>query len=500
MEFLPKKNRDRSRLLFLAIGIFVALDLSVLATSYWLSYQIAENAVTINLAGRQRMLSQRMVKALLHLDQATNQDQRAEAAAELRLTFELFDSTLRSLHRGGIATAGDGELIRIDSVKTAPAQALIHEAEQVWRPYREKVSILLQNPERMTQEKISTAVAQASAHNLALLDRMNSLTTALEESAIEKTTRIRLLQVVTFTLAILSFLQIILTMRRELNKTSQHKDTLNNIIHKINAGILVCDEEGYVKAANQSAGTLFGYDAADMIGMPHERLLFLQEDVLYGRRQDGSLFHAESQYRELTLDNATVRLKTVADISQQRSLEKTLSHLAYHDALTGLPNRLLFDDRLQQSILSAKRRNGKLAVLFVDLNKFKQVNDTHGHHTGDLLLMEVAARLRHSLREEDTVSRFGGDEFGILLTSVSGPADCEMIIDNLLSVLRTPFFAESTTLFPDASIGVSLYPEDGGDEKILVRRADLAMYQAKRDHSGRHAFYAAQALSRISDT
>lgn len=258
----------------------------------------------------------------------------------------------------------------------------------------------------MTKEKIVEAIALANTKNLALLELMNSLTTALEESAVAKTSRIRLLQIVTFSLAVFSFIHIILMMRRQLRKASRLKDTLNNIIHRINAGILVCDDKGIIKAANDSAGTLFGFDAADMIGMPGSQLLLLQENVLYGRRQDGSLFHAESQYRELTLDNATVRIKTVADVSQQRSLEKTLSHLAYHDALTGLPNRLLFDDRLQQSILSAKRRGGKLAVLFVDLNKFKQVNDNHGHHVGDQLLKEVAMRLRSCLREEDTVLAF----------------------------------------------------------------------------------------------
>ena len=193
-----------------------------------------------------------------------------------------------------------------------------------------------------------------------------------------------------------------------------------------------------------------------------------------------------------------VYLKTVADVSQQRSMEITLSHLAYHDALTGLPNRLLFDDRLQQSILSAKRRSGKLAVLFVDLNKFKQVNDTHGHHVGDMLLKEIAQRLRQSLREEDTVSRFGGDEFGILLASVSSREDCELVVDGLLNVISEPFTTEDITLTPDASIGISLYPDNGEDEKILVRRADQAMYQAKRDIARAHAFYATAEINRIS--
>lgn len=489
MEFLPKKNRDRTRLLFLAIGLFIMLDLSVLAVTYWLSYQIAENAVTINLAGRQRMLTQRMVKALLHLEQAKGHVQRTEALAELRLTFDLFDSTLQSLRLGGIATGGDGHPVKIAAITTSPAANLLSEADRTWTPYRQKVVTLLRSQDNLTQQNVSAAVIQASESNLKLLDLMNTLTFELESSAVSKTSRIRLLQIVTFTLAVMSFLQLILMMRRELHKTSKHKDTLNSIIHKINAGILVCEKDGRIRAANQSAGTLFGYEATEMIGLMQQDLLILQDDVLVGKRQDGSQFHAESQNRAFILDNAMVYLKTVADVSQQRSMEITLSHLAYHDALTGLPNRLLFDDRLQQSILSAKRRSGQLAVLFVDLNKFKQVNDTHGHHIGDLLLKEIAQRLRQSLREEDTVSRFGGDEFGILLASVSGRQDCELVVDSLLKAIGMPFTAEGITLAPGASIGVSLYPADGEDEKILVRRADQAMYQAKRDITCAYAYY-----------
>ena len=275
MEFLPKNDRDRSRLLYLAIGIFLLLDLTVLATTYWLSYQIAENATTINLAGRQRMLSQRMVKALLHLERASDHQERAEAMTELRLTFTLFDSTLQSLHRGGVTIGGDGLPVKISAIKISSAQTLLNQAEKIWNPYRDRVLDLLHDSEIMTREKIAEAVVLANTENLALLELMNSLTTTLEESAVAKTSRIRLLQIVTFSLAVASLIHIILMMRRQLRKASRHKDTLNNIIHRINAGILVCDDKGIIKAANDSAGTLFGFDAADMIGMQGNQLLLL---------------------------------------------------------------------------------------------------------------------------------------------------------------------------------------------------------------------------------
>lgn len=476
------------------------LDLAVLATSYWLSYQLAENAITINLAGRQRMLSQRMVKSLLQLKHAESNQERVDAMAELRLTFTLFDSTLHSLHRGGVTIGGDSLPVKIAPIQIPSAQELMNRSETLWTPYSNKVQRLLHGPETPSREAIDTAIESADVSNLELLGLMNSLTTVLEESAVAKTSRIRMLQIVTFTLAVLSFAHIILLMRRQLRRASKHRETLNRIIHRINAGILICDGNNIVKAANQPAGALFGYDAEDIVGMHEQQLLTLQENVLYGRRQDGTLFHIESQYRELTLDNATLKIQTLADVSQQRSMERTLSHLAYHDALTGLPNRLLFDDRLQQSILSARRRGSRLAVLFVDLNKFKQVNDNHGHHIGDQLLKEIGLRLRSCLREEDTVSRFGGDEFGILLNSISGRDDCTLVVTHLLETLRAVFIAEGIMLFPDASVGISLYPDDGLEEKTLIRCADQAMYAAKRNSTGHFAFYSGEeGLSRTSD-
>ncbi|HYD34235.1 MAG TPA: GGDEF domain-containing protein, partial [Methylophilaceae bacterium] len=200
-------------------------------------------------------------------------------------------------------------------------------------------------------------------------------------------------------------------------------------------------------------------------------------------------FHASAHSSELPIDEAQLNLETVADITLQRSVEESLSKLAYYDALTGLPNRLLFDDRLHQGIFAAKRQGTKLAVLFVDLNKFKQVNDNHGHHIGDLLLKEIAERLKQQLREEDTISRLGGDEFVVLLTSISTVEDCKRITAKLLQALRTPFVAESVVLQPDASIGICIYPDHGEDERAIIMKADQAMYLAKRDIQRHYAFY-----------
>ena len=159
-------------------------------------------------------------------------------------------------------------------------------------------------------------------------------------------------------------------------------------------------------------------------------------------------------------------------------------HLALHDPLTDLPNRSLFHDRAQQAILSARRDGSGVALMILDLDRFKEVNDTLGHHNGDLLLQEIGGRLRGGLRESDSVARLGGDEFGLLLPHVADGGEALMLGERVRTVLRQPFTLEGVTLDLEACIGVALYPEHGSDVDTLLQRADVAMYLAKGDRSG----------------
>ena len=159
-------------------------------------------------------------------------------------------------------------------------------------------------------------------------------------------------------------------------------------------------------------------------------------------------------------------------------------YLAFHDALTSLPNRSLFHDRAAQAILAAKRDGGRVALMIIDLDRFKEVNDTLGHHNGDLLLKEIGIRLRSALRESDSIARLGGDEFGVLLPTVETPEACLAVGAKLRDALRDPFTLEQVTLDLGASVGIALYPEHGDQVDTLLQRADVAMYVAKEDHSG----------------
>ncbi|MFT3814061.1 MAG: sensor domain-containing diguanylate cyclase [Acidovorax sp.] len=167
--------------------------------------------------------------------------------------------------------------------------------------------------------------------------------------------------------------------------------------------------------------------------------------------------------------------------------EARLAHDARHDALTGLPNRVLFQNRFDQVLDSARRHGRHAAVLYLDLDGFKPVNDRHGHATGDLLLRQVAQRLQASVRGEDTVSRFGGDEFGIVLAEVAQPRDCEQVAAKVLAALAQPFTLEDgVTAHISASVGAALFPDHGHDMTTLVAHADTAMYAAK--NAGKNRF------------
>src|SRR5712691_32876 len=166
------------------------------------------------------------------------------------------------------------------------------------------------------------------------------------------------------------------------------------------------------------------------------------------------------------------------------------AHLAMHDPLTDLPNRSLFHDRARQAILAARRDGTRVALMILDLDRCKEVNDTLGHHNGDLLLQEIGARLGSSLRDGDSVARLGGDEFGLLLPTVAEPSDALAVGEKVREALRQAFALEGVTLDLEASIGIALYPEHGQDVDTLLQRADVAMYLAKEDHTGRELYSA----------
>ena len=220
------------------------------------------------------------------------------------------------------------------------------------------------------------------------------------------------------------------------------------------------------------------------------------------QRKNGNVFPAEVCLTALTLSGRPTLLATVRDITDRKVAEERVQYLAYYDALTGLPNRTLLQDRLAKALASARRRKDKVALLFLDLDRFKDINDSLGHSVGDLLLQEVAERLKTWGREQDTVARLGGDEFLIMLTHVKDVPDAAVAAERLMDAMTAEFVVQGHSLSVSCSVGISIFPEHGADGETLIKNADAAMYSAKENGRNNFRFFTedmnAQVVERLT--
>ncbi len=208
-------------------------------------------------------------------------------------------------------------------------------------------------------------------------------------------------------------------------------------------------------------------------------------------RRDGAEFAIEHSAAPMQDSRGDIigAVMVFRDVSVARSITQSLAYAAHHHALTGLPNRLLFESRLTQSLALARRHNHGVAVLFLDLDGFKLVNDTLGHPVGDGILESVGRLLQRCVRSTDTVSRFGGDEFVVLLSEILRPADAVVCAEKISDSLRIPHAIDEHSLLVTASIGIALFPHDGTDPQSLLRNADDAMFHAKRPGGNGYRFW-----------
>jgi diguanylate cyclase (GGDEF)-like protein/PAS domain S-box-containing protein len=301
-----------------------------------------------------------------------------------------------------------------------------------------------------------------------------------------------------------------ITTRREIEDALRESEKqLQSILNNAAEGIIVVGASGTIERFNLEAQRMFGY-CADDGERPALRDLVLEVEFgpggevstrsirhllgtrreVTGRRRDGSLFPLELSLSEIaTARGVSTFTAVVRDITERKSWEHRIYQLAYSDSLTGLPNRLLLRDRLDHAIAAAARNRTLVGVLFFDLDHFKVINDSYGHHVGDQLLREIADRMRGCVREIDTVCRLGGDEFVLVLPELHEPADAGSVARKLLSVLSRPYLVDERELSVTPTVGISIYPRDGADTDTLVRNADSAMYHAKESGKNDFRFY-----------
>ena len=274
--------------------------------------------------------------------------------------------------------------------------------------------------------------------------------------------------------------------------------------------IMVTDKEANIISVNKAFSEITGYTEQEVIGknprilqsQKHDREFYvdmwntllkkgLWQGEIWDRGKNGEIYPAWTTISAVYSDNGdlTNYVSVFTDITSIKQSQEKMDFLAYHDPLTHLPNRLLLSDRLEHSLQRAEREGTQVAVLFIDLDNFKNINDSLGHPTGDFLLQEVAKRIKSLVRVDDTVARLGGDEFIIVMEEIGDAQDSTLLAKKLVSAFNQPFTAKNRELYLTLSIGISIYPGDGTDSETLIRNADSAMYRAKAEGRNDYQFY-----------
>ena len=291
------------------------------------------------------------------------------------------------------------------------------------------------------------------------------------------------------------------------HETEAQMQLLASAVQYSGEAILITDANNLIMTVNPAFTRLTGYSAAEAIGR-NPRFLsagrstpedyaqmwkslaennFWQGEI-WDRRKDGGVYPKWISISVIRDEDGKTlyHIAHFTDVSSERAAEERLHHIAHHDVLTGLLNRLSLNGRMDQALATARRDGSRVAVMFIDLDRFKVINDTLGHHVGDELLIEVARRLRSSVRDSDVVARLGGDEFVIMLSGVEHAGSVAMVAEKLVFSIGHPYHVDGHDLYTSPSIGIAIFPTDGNDGQTLMKNADAAMYHAKA--SGRNNF------------
>lgn len=279
---------------------------------------------------------------------------------------------------------------------------------------------------------------------------------------------------------------------------------LQAVIYNVREGIILIDPKGVIENANPATSHIFGYTIGELLGKPIKILmpepskdkaaqqtltwkeLLTETQHMAGHSREivalhksGKSFPLEINMAEMQLDGLKHFVGIVRDITERKMAEEKLTQMALYDQLTGLPNRRNFFEKLEFSISNAQRTKSMVALLFVDLDGFKKINDTMGHAMGDHVLKEVAQRLQDNTRDSDTAARVGGDEFTVILNNLQNIDDAASIADKIITAINQPIVFDEHSFHVGASIGISIYPDHTEDINALLNAADAAMYRAK---------------------
>ena len=401
----------------------------------------------------------------------------------------------------------------------------LRKAVSIWTQGDREISQLVDAGERLHRAIQDGAPAEDLAPILEEIDAVNARVTPLEDQfsftlgeAARWARGLAMLFIVGA--ATLLFVLGAMVVQRLVREIAASEERYRTVTETATDGIVSIDEQGRILFFNAAAARIFGYAPDRMVG---ESLVELVPDTdrdesgsglrrllaevesgqggsvhrVVGRDADGREMPLEMTFGESRGGAGRVFTGIVRDITARIQTERQIERLAYEDLLTGLPNRALFHDRLQQALANAQRESERVALLFLDLDDFKIINDSLGHTLGDEVLREVSRRLSGCLRARDTAARLGGDEFIVLLPQVQESASIALVAQKILDEISSPIEIHGQTLFVTASVGVSLFPEDGRDRETLLRNADMAMYRAKEHGSNTYEFFTPEMNERL---
>jgi len=305
---------------------------------------------------------------------------------------------------------------------------------------------------------------------------------------------------------------------QSLNRLAESQARLEMLkvaVDSLPIGITFCDVDGIIIYSNPAEAQMHGYEVGELIGKEARKFspvnrskpvaaeqvkefgVWRRESV--NVRKNGEEFAA--LLTSIPVNDSKARclgmITTCEDISYRKVAEEKIHQLAYYDIVTGLPNRGMFLERLHQTLSQAQRDKDKVNLIFLDLDNFKDINDTQGHDIGDKLLRSVAERLSACVRDSDVLARLGGDEFVVVCPSASAQESVAVVIQRIMAIFKTPFEIEGRQIFTSASIGIAVYPDDSMDASTLFRCADTAMYQAKNDGRAQFRFFSAELNQKI---
>jgi len=489
------------KLVLIPLALMMLLDLSLLAINYYVTAQIQVSANNINLAGRQRMLTQKITKlaALIH-NSSHHQAPSADEMAKLAKAVALFDETLSAFSEGGRATAVSGEVVFINKLSGENAKESLIDAQFIWRPLHASLKYFLSS-KAVTKPSSKQIMANLANSDEELLRLMSALTNSLEEEAKGRTNFLRSLQTAIVLVILVCFsIAIIRLIRRE--------NYYNNLMEKTTDIVIGVDvKTALTTFVSGSVVELLGFNQQHYLSKPAS-LFFLKgskstfSEILEAvdktgqlptnrcevrlLKRDGSILVADIVMQIALSENGKNVEVTAAirDISERKAAEAVLIEQAHKDELTELPNRIVFYELAEHALNVAKRNKTRVAILYVDLDKFKPINDTYGHDVGDMVLRKTASRITACLRKSDSVFRIGGDEFIVLLEGRVEEEGVASLAKNIIKSVSNVITIKDYSCQVGASIGVAIYPDNGVDIDVLTQRADKAMYKVK--HSGRN--------------